>query len=109
MGWGSRIPLLCRVLPPGISEKIPPERSLLDIDANHILLVSSKPAADKNGIILHLRETEGKPAEFRISSPIDPGKKLSVVEVNVLGEVIGHPTQKIQMDALESRFFLLEF
>lgn len=109
VGWGSRIPLLCRVFPPGRAEKIPPERSLLDIDADNILLASSKPAADRNGIILHLRETEGESAEFRIVSPIDSGKILSVVEVNVLGEVIGSPTQKIQMKPLESRFFLLEF
>ena len=109
VGWGSRIPLLCRVFPPGKSSKIPPERSLLDINADNILLVSAKPDADRNGIILHLRETEGKPTEFRIFSPLDLGKNGRIVEVNVLGEVIGPAVEKIEMNALESRFFLLEF
>ena len=109
VGWGSRIPLLCRVFPPGKSSKIPPERSLLHIDADNILLVSTKPAADRNGIILHLRETEGKPTEFQIFSPNNYGKNWSVVEINVLGETIGPAVEKIKMNALESRFFLLEF
>ncbi len=109
MGWGSRIPLLCRVFPSGKSSKIPPERSLLHIDADNILLVSTKPVSDRNGIILHLREIEGKSTEFRIFSPDDSGKNAGVVEVNVLGEAIGPPKQNIQMGAWESRFFLLEF
>ena len=109
VGWGSRIPLLGRVFPPGKAKETPAERSLLDISADNILLVSSRPDTDGNGIILHLRETEGEFAEFRIASPIDPGKILGVVEVNVLGEVIASPTQKIRMNPLESRFFRLEF
>ena len=109
MGWGSRIPLLGRVFPTGKSSKIPPERSLLHIDADNILLVSTKPATDRKGIILHLRETEGKSTEFRIFSPDDSGKNWSVVEVNVLGEAIGSLKQNIKMEAWESKFFLLEF
>lgn len=109
VGWSARIPLLGRVFPPGTTENIPPERALLAIDTDHILLVSSKPAADDKGIVLHLRETEGNSADFRIYSPIDPEKNMSAVEVNVLGEVIGQPAQKIHLDAWESKFFLLEF
>jgi len=109
VGWGSRIPLLCRVFPPGKSEKLPHKRSLLHIDADNILLVSVKPASEGNTIILHLRETEGKPAEFQITLPHDPGKTLNIREVNVLGETIGPPILKIKMSGLESRFFLIEF
>ena len=109
VGWSSRIPLMCRVFPPGESGKIPSKRSLLDIDAENILLVSAKPAANRNGIILHLREIEGTPTEFLISSPMVPGEKGSIVEVNVLGETIGPAVEIIKMKALESRFFLLEF
>jgi hypothetical protein len=109
VGWGSRIPLLCRVFPSGKSSKFPPERSLLRIEADNILLVSTKPSEDTDGIILHLRETEGKPADFRILSEDDPSGKGSIVEVNVLGERIGPPTPNIHMDAWESRFFLLDF
>ncbi|UCE40347.1 MAG: hypothetical protein JSV17_12905 [Candidatus Aminicenantes bacterium] len=106
VGWGSRIQLLCRVFPSGKSSKIPPERSLLHIEPDNILLVSTKPAADRNGIILHLRETEGKPADFRISSPDESEGRGTIVEVNVLGERIDTPKQDIHMEAWESRFFL---
>ena len=82
---------------------------MLDVDAENILLVSTKPAEDREGIILHLREIEGKPAEFRISSPLNQGKPGRIVEVNVLGEAIGPPLEKIEMNPLESRFFLVEF
>jgi len=36
-------------------------------------------------------------------------KKQIVIEVNVLEEVIGRPTDKIRINALESRFFKLKF
>lgn len=109
VAWGSRIPLLCRVFPPGRSSNTPYERSLLEIDADNILLVSAKPVDNKNGIILHLRELEGISTEFKISSPLDPGKIGRVVEVNVLGERIGTPVEKVRMNAWESRFFLVVF
>jgi hypothetical protein len=82
---------------------------MLDIDADNILLVSTKPAIGTDGIILHLREIEGKPAEFRIFSPLYHGKKGRIVEVNVLGEGIGPPLDTIEMNPWESRFFLVEF
>jgi alpha-mannosidase len=108
-GWGSRIPLLCRVFLPGEPEKMPRERSLLQIDADNILLVSTKPASTGEGIILHLRETAGKSTKFRIYSPNAPEKIWDIIEVNVLGEKTGLPIREIEMEALESRFFLLEF
>ena len=108
-GWGSRIPLLCRVFPPGKSSKIAPERSLLRIDADNVLLVSTKPSADTKGIILHLRELEGKPADVRVYAAGEMGKRRSLVEVNVLGEAISVPSQSIRMEAWESKFVRLEF
>jgi alpha-mannosidase len=109
VGWDSSIPLLCRVFPPGKSSKTPFERSLLQIDADNILLVSTEPSADRNGIILHLRETEGKSVDIRVFFTDGTEKKGSVVEVNVLGETISSPKQIVHMDSWESRFFLLEF
>ena len=88
---------------------MPYERSALRIDAENILLVSMKPEHEGNGIILHLRETEGKSTEFQILLPGDPENIPAIREVNVLGEPIGPPTQKILMGGLESRFFLIEF
>jgi alpha-mannosidase len=108
-GWGARSPLLCRVFPPGKQGTLPYEKSLLHIDADNILLVSLKPETTGSGIVLHLREIEGKSTEFTVSLPDDKGNVPTIREVNVLGESIGHPTQKILMGGLESRFFLIEF
>jgi alpha-mannosidase len=108
-GWGSRIPMLCRVFPAGISSIAPFERSLLHIDGDNILLVSAKPALNRNGIILHLREVEGKPTDFRIYAADAPGIKGRLVEVNVLEEEIVPPPQSLRIGAWESRFYLLEF
>ena len=108
IAWSSRIPLMCRVFWPGKPSKIPHERSLIHIDADNILLVSAKLSAEGNGIILHLRETAGRPADIRIYSD-EIGKRGKLVEVNVLGETIGPSLQSIRMEAWESRFFLFEF
>ncbi len=108
-GWGARSPLTCRVFPPGKPGKMPYERSLLHIDADNILLVSMKPERAGNGLILHLREIEGKSTEFQILLPGDPENIPAIREVNVLGEPIGPPTKKILMGGLESRFYLIEF
>jgi len=108
-GWGARSSLLCRVFPPGKQGTLPYEKSLLHIDADNILLVSLKPETTGSGIVLHLREIEGKSTEFTVSLPDDKGNVPTIREVNVLGESIGHPSRKILMGGLESRFFLIEF
>ncbi len=108
MGWSSSIPLLGRVFPSGKASDNPLERSLIQIDADNILLVSAKPASDKKGIILHLRETEGRPADFSLSFPFIPQNTITIKEVDVLEKVIGDIPQKIKMQAWESRFFKIE-
>jgi alpha-mannosidase len=105
-GWGSRVPFFCRVFPSGKESAFPFERSLIRIDAENILLVSAKPSSDGEDIILHLRETEGKTAEFSLFC-LSEGPCM-VTKVNVLGESIGNPAQKVRMKALESCFFKLE-
>lgn len=105
IGWGSSIPLLGRVFPPGKGSRNPLEQSLLRVDADNILLVSTKPASDGKGIILHLREIEGRPAEFSISIPGVSENSLDIKEVNALEETIGKRLRTIQFGAWESRFF----
>lgn len=108
-GWGSRIPLLCRVFPPGGPSKDETERSLLQIDGDNILLVSAKPTLEGEGIILHLREVEGKPVSVHVYAADIPGERRMLTEVNVLEEAIGSPRPSIPMKAWETKFILLEF
>jgi alpha-mannosidase len=49
---------------------LPPEgRGFLNIDNQHVLLVTWKRAEDKNGSILRLAETAGKPEEAVVHFP----------------------------------------
>ncbi len=107
-GWSSRIPFLCRVLPPGKVSKKPRDHSMLLMDANNILLVSAKPSLDGRGILLHLRETEGKPTEFSISLPGMRPQNQVITEVNVLGETVRQPAKSLKIEAWESKFLKLE-
>lgn len=109
MGWSSSIPLLGRVFPPGETSHESQGQSLLHIDAENILLVSSRPSLDGKGIILHLRETEGRPAEFTLSTPLISPERMAVLEVNVLEETLGGRLEKVRMKAWQSRFFKIEF
>jgi alpha-mannosidase len=109
IGWNSSIPLVGRVLPAGKASGEPEEQSLLNIGAANVLLVSSKLSTDAKGIILHLRETEGRPVEFYISIPVIPSEKCSIEEVNVLEEMIGEIRGKIKLKAWESKFIKVAF
>ncbi len=109
MGWSSSIPLLGRVFPSGKASDKPQERSLLQIDADNILLVSLKPASDGKGIILHLREIEGVPAEFSLSIPVISSNRMNIREVNVLEEEIGDMLRTIKLEPWVSKFFKIEF
>ncbi len=94
-GWDSRVPLVARVLPAGSSPATRPAMSALEIDAPNLLLVAARPARDGLGIIVHLREVEGRPATLRATA---------VTEVNVLEEPLGAPAGSVSFLPLESKF-----
>ena len=102
-GWGSRTPLMSRVLPPGKGGDLPLSRSLLpDMPAN-VLLVEARPAHDADAIVLHLREIEGKTA--RLDARSFPGKSVDIV--NVLEEAMQKRVQEITLQPHEVRFVRL--
>jgi hypothetical protein len=105
--WNSRVPLLSRVFPRGKSSKAPLTQSLLKTNGDNILLVGAKPSQDGEGIILHLRETDGKPAELSVILPFIDSRRQSLTEVNVLEEIIGEPGQSIRIKPWESKFVKL--
>ncbi len=105
--WNSRIPLLSRVFPSGESSKAPFTRSLLRTNEDNILFVSAKPSQDGEGIILHLRETDGRSTELSVVLPVVDSRKQSLTEVNVLEEIIGEPGESIRIKPWESKFVKL--
>jgi len=96
-GWESSIPFLTRVLPKGNTHSPLEEDSLINIDAQNILLVNAKPSKDGQGIILHIRETDGKPASIDLSRLVRTDKIISFSKVNVLEEKIRDLSDKIEL------------
>jgi len=73
------------------------------------LLISAKPAFDSKGIILHLREVDGKSAEVSLNSLFETQRIKSIEEVNVLEENIVQLTSTLKLKPYEVKFVRLSF
>lgn len=106
-GWGSRIPLLARVVPPGQANGNPAESSMISIRPDNLLLVNSKPLEGENAIILQIREASGKPAlfAFRTLRKI----RINATETDVTGKPFGESSGEIMFKPLESKFIKLSW
>jgi alpha-mannosidase len=105
-GWNSRLPLVGRAAPASASNNLPASAATLALGPDNVILVNARPALDGRGVILCLREVDGKPATVDISLRI-PGKKVkSVEEVNVLEEPID---TTVTMDAHPGMLTLTPF
>jgi alpha-mannosidase len=106
-GWSSRVPLVARVLTAGPAGAAKPSISVLRLNAPNVALVSARPARDGNGIIVHLRELEGKATVARLSSSA-PGVEIKVsAEVNALEETLKEATSDIAFAPYEVKFLRL--
>ena len=104
-GWGNRIPFLARVIPASpIEKKASNTLSLLSNIPDNVLLINASPLEEENAVLFHLREVDGKDSSFLPRSFSD--KPMKWFETNVLGEEIKE-TQKLNVKALESKFFKL--
>ena len=97
-GRESYIPLAARVLTAGTSLAARSTLSVLQISAPNLALISARPARDADGILLHLREIEGRTAvaEFPAGS--------SVVEVSVLEEQLKEAGNRAVFSPFEAKF-----
>jgi hypothetical protein len=114
-GWGSRVPLVARVLPPGKSRawatgsSPASPTSLLECKAPNLLLAEARPAWHGPGIILQWREVEGRSATFDLADqPFAPHLR-SADEVNVLEEVIKADCRSLSFAPREVKFLRLSF
>ena len=109
-GWSSRVPMLTRVIPPDNSENTinTVSRSLLDFELPNLLLVSARPLPSGDGVILHLRETEGDHAILDVPRLLDQTGASQATEVNVLGEEIKQLTKPTLIEHFETKFILLK-
>jgi len=103
-GWGARVPFVSRVLPAGTGGARPKSDSFLDIAAPNILLISTKPARDGSGIVVHLREVEGRQTQLPLSGTLGKTGVRSVVQVNVHEERLRETGASVQFNPFEIKF-----
>jgi len=103
-GWGTRVPLVARVLPPGGNGPGKPSDSLLQCDVRNLLLVESRPAHHGQGVILHWREVDGKPATLDLARQPFAERIAAIDEVNVLEETLQHGVSSIRFAPFEVKF-----
>jgi hypothetical protein len=114
-GWSNRIPMLTRILPASNDSTEFP-RNLLGGALQNVMLVNASISDDRKGVILHLREVEGKKALIPIDDPLSSvasllsglrkcnGTKAEATEVNVLGENIGAIEKTFEIQPYQTRF-----
>jgi len=107
-GWGSRIPLITRVFPPGIFRTGLLKQSLLQILPDNILLIALKTIPSGDGFLLHIREIAGKPSIISVTGRPKTDKRLFLTEANVLGEPIGNTGYSLPLPAFGTKFLLLK-
>ena len=103
-GWGCRIPYLTRIIPGSGSGDQNWEGSFISGWPANVILITAEPAADGKSILIHLRETAGKPSELKLTNGIT-GMPLLLDEVDVTGKPVSDGNQGI--GPLESKFFRL--
>jgi Glycosyl hydrolases family 38 N-terminal domain/Glycosyl hydrolases family 38 C-terminal domain len=104
-GWGTRVPLVARVVPPmrrgGRTER-PFSRSILAIENPNLLFIEAHPSRYGQGIVTCLRELAGKETEWIL------GQGLKAVQVNVLEEEMGKTFETLSFKPYETKFIKIE-
>lgn len=114
-GWGARVHLTGRVLPPMKEESRKGAKqqeakfaqSILPGASQNLISIDAHPARYGKGIVLQLREVGGKESILDLSGEKEPIKKM--VEVSVLEEELDKKTLRITFQPYETKFIKLVF
>ena len=104
-GWGNRVPMLGRMLAGGDGATDLEQTSVLSIDAEGVILVSSRPT--EQGVVLLLREVEGRETSVSVESWFVAGRRARVSQVDVLGGKLESIADAIVLRPFEAKFVLL--
>lgn len=109
-GWGTRVPFVTKMNSgKEKSEESQVSESLINLDlVDNLLLVHSRPTETGDGIILHLRETEGDHAILDINKFLQNSGIAKVFLVNSIGEKLEELTEPFLIEHFETRFILLK-
>jgi hypothetical protein len=107
-GVGNRIPMITRTNSGDQTESAQETQSFIDLKTDdNLLLVSSRPT-EHGGIILHLRETEGKQAAIDFTKLLQNPNVKAVYEVNAIGEKQKELSSSLLVESFGVKFVLLE-
>jgi hypothetical protein len=115
-GWNSRVPLVTRVLTAvkgktatrtTSSATAPTVLPVLAFPAPDLLVVEYRPAADGKGIVLHLREVAGQPANLAKKDIVSAARITRLDEVNVLEQPLRSRLDAVSFQPWESKFLKL--
>lgn len=104
-GWGSRVPLLTRILPGGGPGDDMKEGSFIEGWPGGLILVSAIPSPEGPFVILHVRETDGKEKTLSLVNGLT-GQPFRIEEVDVAGNTIMQRSAVIK--PFESKFYRIE-
>lgn len=106
--WENRIPFLTRVLQAGDREDkdAPSCGTFLTLRPDNLLLVNMAPVEGERAVMLHLRETDGRPAAFAVTS--DEVKIRKVTVCDVTGKPVGGKDEA-EFNPWESKFIKLSW
>ena len=109
-GWGSRVPLATRVLPPLKAGKSPepPACSLVSIDVPGVVVVDTQPAAG-GGVVLHVREVAGETTTLDLGNVRTWTDIEAAAEVNALGDPVQEGIESLELRPYDVRFVRLRF
>lgn len=107
-GWSRRMPLLARVNPGGGAARPLDRKSILPFDKSNLLMVAARPAANGQGVILHLREVDGKPARLTVSDWQAAGRPIHATPVNALEEPLDPAQAVIEFRPWQTHFVRVE-
>ncbi|WP_116524469.1 glycoside hydrolase family 38 N-terminal domain-containing protein [Seonamhaeicola aphaedonensis] len=109
-GWGNRVPLVTRTNAGRQDANVDAEsKTFVELNTpKNLLLVSSRPAFHSNGVVLHLRETEGDHAILDVHKLLENPTIKAVYNANALGEKLDQITSPLLIEHWETRFILLE-
>ncbi|MCC6697040.1 MAG: hypothetical protein IT365_15540, partial [Candidatus Hydrogenedentes bacterium] len=107
-GWNSRTPMIPRVLPSGNASESEATLSTLDLGLPNVLLVGARPASHRDGIVLQLREVDGKAITVDVAQILSHAKIRTMREVDVLENDLGESLSALSFSPFESKFIRIE-
>lgn len=110
-GWGSRVPLATRVLPPvkTAATREPQKLSTLAVTPSNLVVIETRPSRNGDGIFLHLRELEGRPVNITEQEVISSSEIKGADEANVLEEAVQPSIESLTFKAYAVKFLRLRF